>query len=219
MEPHFFRDGAAFRRWLAKQHASRDALWVGLHKKQSMAAGLRYADAVDEALCYGWIDGQARRIDDDRYMIRFSPRRARSVWSAVNIRKYEALAAAGRVEPAGQAAFGARDGAIGGVFVRTGGYPGVRAGAGASVPEGEAGMVLLHGSGSIVPADGKALGSERQESRHAGAPAGAAHRVFGGGRTAASPDSARSGPPARLTAHGCLAVRLVRRQSCGGSRR
>jgi len=116
MEPHFFRDGAAFRRWLAKQHASRDALWVGLHKKQSMAAGLRYADAVDEALCYGWIDGQARRIDDDRYMIRFSPRRARSVWSAVNIRKYEALAAAGRVEPAGQAAFGARDPARSGVY-------------------------------------------------------------------------------------------------------
>jgi uncharacterized protein YdeI (YjbR/CyaY-like superfamily) len=116
MDPQFFMDGTAFRRGLAKHHASHDALWVGLVKKHSSSAGLRYADAVNEALCYGWIDGQARRIDADRYMIRFSPRRARSVWSAVNIRKYEALAAAGRVEPAGEAAFVARDPARSGVY-------------------------------------------------------------------------------------------------------
>jgi uncharacterized protein YdeI (YjbR/CyaY-like superfamily) len=105
MDPRFFPSAPAFRRWLAKHHADTAVLWVGLIKKHSQLKGLRYEEAVEEALCFGWIDGQLRRIDDDRHMIRFTPRRPTSKWSDVNIRKYGALAAEGRIEAPGRAAF------------------------------------------------------------------------------------------------------------------
>ncbi|HLE97658.1 MAG TPA: YdeI/OmpD-associated family protein [Candidatus Thermoplasmatota archaeon] len=109
MPPRFFRSAAAFRAWLDKNHASRTELWVGFWKKSSGRAGMVYAEALDEALCFGWIDGLVRGLDEASYMQRFTPRSPRSTWSRVNVAKFEALRKAGRVAPAGLAAFEARD--------------------------------------------------------------------------------------------------------------
>lgn len=108
-EPKFFRDGAAFRRWLAANHAKADSLLVGFHRVGSGRGGLTYPDALDEALCVGWIDGLRRGLDATSYSIRFSPRKPGSIWSQVNIRKVAALEAAGRMTAAGRAVFEKRD--------------------------------------------------------------------------------------------------------------
>jgi uncharacterized protein YdeI (YjbR/CyaY-like superfamily) len=108
MTPTFFPRPADFRRWLAEHHADARELWVGYHKKGSGRPSLTWPESVDEALCFGWIDGVRKRIDDDRYAIRFTPRKPGSVWSAVNIKRAEVLAAEGRMQPAGLRAFEAR---------------------------------------------------------------------------------------------------------------
>lgn len=107
-EPVFFASAAAFRRWLAAHHATHDALVVGFYKKELGKAGLTYGEAVDEALCFGWIDGVLHSLGDGRYTHRFTPRRKGSIWSAINIAKVERLTAEGRMAPAGLAAFAAR---------------------------------------------------------------------------------------------------------------
>jgi uncharacterized protein YdeI (YjbR/CyaY-like superfamily) len=108
MRPKFFRDAAAFRRWLGTHHARAAELMVGFYKKDSGRASLRWPESVEEALCFGWIDGVRRRLDALSYQVRFTPRRADSIWSAVNIRKVAALRAAGRMQPPGLKAPGAR---------------------------------------------------------------------------------------------------------------
>jgi uncharacterized protein YdeI (YjbR/CyaY-like superfamily) len=107
--PLFFETPAEFRAWLEANHASADELFVGFYRKGSGRRCMTYQEAVDEALCFGWIDGVRRSIDGESYMNRFSPRRPRSVWSAVNIARVEALTAEGRMRPAGRAAFERRD--------------------------------------------------------------------------------------------------------------
>ena len=97
-----------FRRWLERHHASERELWVGYYKKSSGRASMTWAESVDEALCFGWIDGLRKRVDDDRYMIRFTPRRAGSIWSAVNIGRVAVLSEEGKMRPAGRKAFEAR---------------------------------------------------------------------------------------------------------------
>jgi uncharacterized protein YdeI (YjbR/CyaY-like superfamily) len=104
-----FRSGAAFRRWLAKHHASETALQVRLFKVHAAHLGMIYRDALDEALCHGWIDGVRHGLDDDSFLIRFTPRKARSYWSDVNVRRMKELIAEARVHPAGMAAFGSHD--------------------------------------------------------------------------------------------------------------
>ena len=109
MKPRFFRSSAEFRSWLAKKHDDKSELWLGLYKKGSEEKGITYSEAVDEALCFGWIDGLTRSIDHAKYMIRFTPRKQRSNWSAVNIRRFGGLRAEGRVAPPGLEAFERRD--------------------------------------------------------------------------------------------------------------
>jgi uncharacterized protein YdeI (YjbR/CyaY-like superfamily) len=104
----FFKTPAALRRWFAKHHASENALWVGFYKKESGEPSITWPESVDEALSVGWIDGIRKRIDDQRYKIRFTPRRRASVWSAINIARVEELKKAGRMRPAGLEAFAAR---------------------------------------------------------------------------------------------------------------
>lgn len=116
MTPTFFKNGAAFARWLKKHHATESELWVGLYKKHAAHRGMTYQDAVDEALCWGWIDGVLRRIDDDRTMQRYTPRRPRSIWSLVNIGKVKRLLAADRMQPPGIAAYEARDAKRTGIY-------------------------------------------------------------------------------------------------------
>lgn len=101
----FFDDAADFRAWLEANHATADELWMGLHKRHVSPRGLTWADAVPEALCFGWIDSLSQGIDDDSRRQRWTPRRKGSTWSAVNIALVEGLTAAGRMHPAGLAAY------------------------------------------------------------------------------------------------------------------
>ena len=108
-EVRVFPTRDAFRAWLEEHHASADALFVGYYKKHVPKAAMTYVEAVEEALCFGWIDGITYRIDADMTATRFTPRRPRSGWSAVNLDRMARLLATGRVHPAGLQVFEARD--------------------------------------------------------------------------------------------------------------
>jgi uncharacterized protein YdeI (YjbR/CyaY-like superfamily) len=108
LEPKYFASPAELRAWLEKHHTEHTELLVGFHKKSSGRPSITWPEAVDEALCVGWIDGIRRSVDDERYTIRFTPRKPASTWSAVNCRRMAALTAEGRVKPAGLAAFDRR---------------------------------------------------------------------------------------------------------------
>jgi uncharacterized protein YdeI (YjbR/CyaY-like superfamily) len=104
----FFESAAAFRKWFEKNHDTRPFQWVGFWKKAAGKSGLTYDEAVLEALCFGWIDGQTNRIDDLSVTVRFSPRRAGSNWSELNIHRVKELKKAGRMHAAGLRAFETR---------------------------------------------------------------------------------------------------------------
>jgi uncharacterized protein YdeI (YjbR/CyaY-like superfamily) len=104
----FFSTPAEFRAWLEENHQSQSEVWVGYYKKATGKPTMTWSQAVDEALCFGWIDGKLQRIDDKRHRQRFTPRRPKSNWSAINIAKVAELRAQGRMAPAGEAAFAAR---------------------------------------------------------------------------------------------------------------
>ncbi|MDZ4865406.1 MAG: YdeI/OmpD-associated family protein [Gemmatimonadota bacterium] len=114
--PRSFKTAATFRTWLAKHHASKTELWLRLFKKHAAARGMTYPQALEEALCYGWIDGVVAALDDVSYAQRFTPRKPRSIWSNVNVAKVEALIVAGRMTPPGMAAYAARDPARTGIY-------------------------------------------------------------------------------------------------------
>lgn len=107
-EPRFFETAEDFRHWLERHHATATELVAGFKKKGTGLPSITWPESVDEALCFGWIDGIRRRIDEESYSIRFTPRRPRSNWSALNIRRMRALIAAGRVRPPGLACFESR---------------------------------------------------------------------------------------------------------------
>lgn len=111
MTPHdirFFESAAELREWFDANHATADDLWLGYHKKGTGRATVDWSEAVDEALCVGWIDGVRKPLDDSRHVQRFTPRRRGSIWSARNVARVGALTAEGRMRPAGLAAFEAR---------------------------------------------------------------------------------------------------------------
>ena len=116
MKPTFFATPAAFRKWLEKNHHTTPELLVGFYKKGSGKPSITWPESVDEALCFGWIDGIRRRIDDESYSIRFTPRRARSIWSNVNTKRVAVLRKEGRMHSAGLAAFKARDEKRSGIY-------------------------------------------------------------------------------------------------------
>jgi len=104
-----FPSAAALRTWLAAHHQTRNELWVGYYKKGVPKTAVTYAEAVEEALCFGWIDGITYRIDDELMASRFTPRRRRSSWSAANIAKVAELRSAGRMHASGLRTFEERD--------------------------------------------------------------------------------------------------------------
>jgi uncharacterized protein YdeI (YjbR/CyaY-like superfamily) len=108
-QPRCFTSPAAFRIWLERHHRTRRELHVGFHKRHTGKPSLTWPEAVDEALCFGWIDGVRRCLDDARYTIRFTPRNPDSTWSAVNLKRVRALRKAGRMRPAGLRLFHGRD--------------------------------------------------------------------------------------------------------------
>jgi uncharacterized protein YdeI (YjbR/CyaY-like superfamily) len=107
MTPHpvFFSDTGSLRRWFEKNHDSATELWVGFYKKPTGRQNMTWSEAVDQALCFGWIDGIRKSVDEDGYTNRFTPRRSGSNWSDINIRKVKALKKAGLMTKAGLAAF------------------------------------------------------------------------------------------------------------------
>jgi uncharacterized protein YdeI (YjbR/CyaY-like superfamily) len=115
-EPTFFATPEAFCKWLTKHHATHSELLVGFHKVDSGRPSISWPQSVDEALCVGWIDGVRRRIDEHSYSIRFTPRRATSIWSAINIARVKELSAQGRMLPAGLKAFEARQERKSGIY-------------------------------------------------------------------------------------------------------
>jgi uncharacterized protein YdeI (YjbR/CyaY-like superfamily) len=107
--PKAFRTPSAFRAWLEKHHATASELEVRIFKVHAAHRGLTYAQALDEALCFGWIDGVIHTLDEDSFRQRFTPRRARSTWSRRNVEHVERLKRAGRMAPAGLAAYETRE--------------------------------------------------------------------------------------------------------------
>jgi len=105
----FFKTPTDFRRWLDRNHQRVTEQWVGFYKRNSGRPSITYLEALDEALCYGWIDGVRKAVDHVSYTIRFTPRKSESIWSLVNIRKVGELMKLGRMMPPGIAAFEARD--------------------------------------------------------------------------------------------------------------
>jgi uncharacterized protein YdeI (YjbR/CyaY-like superfamily) len=115
-KPLFFATPAAWRRWLAAHHTTRAELWVGFFKRESGRPSITWPESVDEALCFGWIDGLRKRVDAESYMIRFTPRRPGSIWSAINVRRAKQLMKLRRMRAAGKRQFLARTGARTGLY-------------------------------------------------------------------------------------------------------
>ncbi len=109
VDPTYFSTPADFRAWLKKNHNKESVLWVGYHKKATGKPSVTWEETVDEALCYGWIDGVRRSLNDESYVIRFTPRKPGSVWSRRNIERVEALKSRGRMRKAGLDAYGHKD--------------------------------------------------------------------------------------------------------------
>lgn len=104
----FFKTQNDLRKWFEKNHATESELWIGMYRKDSGKGGVDYKQALDEALCYGWIDGIRKKLDADSFTQRFTPRRPKSVWSKVNIAHVKRLTEAGRMMPTGMAEFDKR---------------------------------------------------------------------------------------------------------------
>jgi uncharacterized protein YdeI (YjbR/CyaY-like superfamily) len=108
-EPRFFATRAKWRAWLERNHAKKTELVVGFHKVGTGRLSITYDESVEEALCFGWIDGVRRGIDETSYSMRFTPRRPKTYWSTVNLNRYAKLQAEGRVAPAGIEAYERRE--------------------------------------------------------------------------------------------------------------
>ena len=109
MQPKFFPTQKHFRQWLEKNHDRVTELVVGFHKKSAGRKSITYAQALDEALCFGWIDGVRKRLEDTSYTIRFTPRKPRSIWSLINVRHVERLKESGQMHESGLRVFNMRD--------------------------------------------------------------------------------------------------------------
>ena len=116
MDPIFFATPAAFRAWLEENHQTADEVVVGYYKKKAGKPSMTWSESVDQALCFGWIDGKGKSLGDEAHTIRFTPRRPKSNWSEVNIKKVAELTKAGLMRPAGLAAFEKREEARSGVY-------------------------------------------------------------------------------------------------------
>ena len=116
MDVTFFESPSGFRTWLEQNHDATQELWVGFYKKSSGKPSITWPEAVDEALCFGWIDGVRKSIDESSYTIRFTPRKAGSIWSAVNIKRVGELSQLGLMQPEGLKAFEKRVGKKSGLY-------------------------------------------------------------------------------------------------------
>ena len=192
MKAIFFQTSTAFRKWLKQHHAKADAVWVGYYKKGSGKPSIAWSESVDEALCYGWIDGVRQSIDDVRYRIRFTPRKPGSIWSSVNIKRAQALIEEGRMQSTGLKAYRAKQ------ENKTGIYSYEQRSVDLEKPY----SVLLKKNGaawrffqlqpSILPKSCQLVDNQREEARNSPKAAGKTHREFGPGATATGVRSKRN---------------------------
>jgi hypothetical protein len=212
MDPTFFATPADFRDWLAAHHATADELWVGFYKKGSGRPSITWPESVDEALCYGWIDGLRRRLDDERYVIRFTPRRRGSIWSEVNTRRADELIAAGQMQPAGLAAYEARDPDKSQFYTYEARHQPLAPRLRSRVPRRRRRLGLLGSTAAPLPPRRDPLGHERQARRDAPPPAGDAHYRLG--RQPLDRPLPRVARSSRIA----LLEQLRKRRNSGGSR-
>ncbi len=168
---NIFPDAAALRAWFAEHAATADELHVGYYKRHTGKPSPTWSESVDEALCFGWVDGVRHSVDADRYTIRFTPRRKGSHWSKINVAKVEALIAAKRMTPAGLAAYEARTAEKTGrasYEQRPTAFP---AAARDDVQGEQGGVGLVFEAAAVVPARRHLVRGERGEGRDAGAAA------------------------------------------------
>ena len=109
MDVKFFKSPSEFRKWLEKNHAEANELWVGFYKKSSNIKSITYPEAVDQALCFGWIDGIKKKVDEISYTNRFTPRKSKSIWSSTNIKRVAELSKLELMHPSGIKVFSQRD--------------------------------------------------------------------------------------------------------------
>jgi uncharacterized protein YdeI (YjbR/CyaY-like superfamily) len=109
MKPTYFPTPADFRTWLTENHAHHTELFVGFHKKASNKPSITYPEAVDQALCFGWIDGVRKSVSSTSYIVRFTPRKPKSYWSKINTKRANELIQQGLMQPPGAKVFAARD--------------------------------------------------------------------------------------------------------------
>ena len=180
MDQLYFKTASEFRAWLTTHHATATELGVVLHRKSSGEPSMTWSEAVDQALCFGWIDSVARRLDDTRRVQRFTPRKPKSNWSAVNIKKVADLTAQGLMTPAGLAAFARREEARSAIYSYENRHlAALDAEREARFRAAARCVGLLQPAAAVVPADVHLLGDERQARKDALEPAGAAHQHFG----------------------------------------
>jgi uncharacterized protein YdeI (YjbR/CyaY-like superfamily) len=115
-KPTFFKSATDCRQWLERNHDKATEKWFGFYKKNSDKRGITYREALDEALCFGWIDGLKKSVDESSYTFRFTPRKSKSIWSVVNTKRAEELRKLGRMMPAGLRAFAARNPEKSGIY-------------------------------------------------------------------------------------------------------
>ena len=166
-KPTFFRTPADFRKWLRKNCATAQELWVGFYKVGSSKPSITWPESVDEALCVGWIDGIRKTIDDESYKIRFTPRKKISTWSAVNIRRVKVLTDEKRMQPAGLKAFEAKRENRSGIYAYEQRPQRVRRALPRPDEEGQGGVDVLPGSVAVLPPDTDLVRGERQAGRDA----------------------------------------------------
>ena len=182
MKPTFFRNAAAFRAWLRVNHKTATEITLRLVKNHAADTGMTYPEALDEALCYGWIDGVRRSFDADSYTQRFSPRRKGSVWSGVNIGHVGRLIAAKRMTKAGLAEFEKRARVVS--YDRAAAP--LRPGGRSAVSPHRQGVGLFLGGDAVVPARVPVVAGRRQARRDAPEAAGDPDRQLGQGAAASA---------------------------------
>ena len=188
----FFATPTDLRAWLEEHHATETELWLGYYKKAAGRETITWAQAVEEALCFGWIDGKVQRIDELRYRQRLTPRRRDSNWSAVNIAKIAELREQGRMTPAGEAAFAGRREDRTAVYTYERTARGrVRRGAGDDVSRQQEGVGLVRRAVAVVQAAHDLLGRERQAAGHASQTARNADRMLRRGTAGSGADELR----------------------------
>ncbi len=169
--PRFFSGPAAFRAWLEKNHARATELFVGYYKVGTGKPSMTWSESVDQALCFGWIDGVRRSVDRESYCIRFTPRKPTSTWSAINIRKVKELTKQGLMRPAGIAAFEKRKTQKSGIYTLREPAERLSRPVGEAISREQRGVGVLLPTGTVVSPHGRLLGGLGQEGRDTDCPA------------------------------------------------